>query len=185
MSLKNPRHDGRQTGFVGVRVRTRRRPRLNGRTNRSPTCRRLAPDFALFPSGYRVVDVPQVHPPPKTAKSAAAGRVSLSPRHVGGRALRAAAIADDLTEVTARGEPRRNGPTESPTKPRRKSASAHRPGMPTDEPRRTRRDTMERNRFRDRAGGPLVCPHQSPLPRGLAPKPFAAGAGDNALQRPG
>ena len=125
-SLNPPRHDGRQTGFVGVRSPTLPRTRLNSRTNGSPTCRRLAPDFALFPSGYRATGVPQVHPPPKTAKSAAAGRVSLSPRHVGGRALGEAATADVLTEVTARGEPRRNGPTGSRTKPRRKSASAYR-----------------------------------------------------------
>src|SRR5688572_21812779 len=49
----------------------------------SPTCRRLAPDFALFPFGYQ----DSVHlagvPYPKSAKSAAAD-YRPSRRHVGG-----------------------------------------------------------------------------------------------------
>ena len=49
------RHHGRHTWYVGPSRAGSRERRLNQPVTGSPTCRRLAPDFALFPTGYRVL----------------------------------------------------------------------------------------------------------------------------------
>ncbi len=49
-----PLQNGLQTWFVGATARMPDGLRLNRAVTDSPTCRRLPPDFALFPGGYRV-----------------------------------------------------------------------------------------------------------------------------------
>src|SRR5258706_10782610 len=51
----------------------------------SPTCRRLAPDFALFPTAIGLVPSLSFGPAPKSAKSAASVLSSFSADTLGGR----------------------------------------------------------------------------------------------------
>jgi hypothetical protein len=109
-----PLHDGRHPWYVGVDSTRFGERWPNQRTTGAPTCRRLAPDFALFPSGYQVTGFPIGHPSPKIAKSAAAVRLSLSDDTLGDGFQEEALPRDDgFTDVTVRGEPRRDGRTTS------------------------------------------------------------------------
>src|SRR5437762_13239116 len=82
-------------------IRTADSPVAQWSRTSSPTCRRLAPDFALFPFGYQ----DSVHlagvPYPKSAKSAAAD-YRPSRRHVGGRVQKSPighTNADDFAQL--------------------------------------------------------------------------------------
>lgn len=111
LSFTAPRHDGRHPWYVGVESTRFGQRWLNQRTTGAPTCRRLAPDFALFPYGYRVTGFPIGHPSPKNAKSAAAVRLSLSDDTLGDGFQEEAIAEHGFTDGTVREESRRDGRT--------------------------------------------------------------------------